>query len=200
MAVVVEPPRWLERWNRPRIGTAGGVASIGVLSGIFVLPPVGDAVAVALALGIGSAAVWAWRKRSALEQLPLTLGEVAVRQVVDGRPSLRFRVWLGHGRAMRRIEATGVLHLSQGRDLPVPIEVPVEHACGPVTLTATLPPLASGTLDVTASVTEGGRSWATERTYSLDGAPMGPLDSPIRRSDQGLDWDRAAWDRPLSAR
>ena len=200
MVEVAEPPQWLERWNRSRIGTAGAVSGIGVLGGILVLPPVGDALAIALATAIGSTAIWAWRKRTELERLPLVLGEVGVRQVVDGRPSLRFRLWLGHGRSMRGIEASGSLCLPSGREIPVPVDVAVDHACGPVTLTAALPPLASGRLTIRATAVAGGRSWDAKRDYDVTAAPLGPLDVPVRRGASGLDWDRSGWDRPLSGR
>ncbi len=195
-----EPPLWLLRWTRRRIAIALGVATAAALGGVALAPPLVDAVLVAAILGSGGVGGWAWRKRAELESLPLELGAVAVRQVVEGAPTLRVRCWLGHGRVMRQIEVRAVLRPGGDREVPVVVEVPVEVATGPVTLTVLLPPLAIGEIALEVVVREGERSWRAEGRYALASVVPGPLDVPIRWADGRLAWDRAGWDRALSQR
>ena len=96
---------------------------------------------------------------------------------------------------MRAVAARAVLHLPHGGDLTVPIDVPADHVCGPVTLTATLPPLATGELEVWVEARSGGKTWSTQRSYSLSSAPLGPLEPPVKLRSGRLEWVRASWDR-----
>lgn len=195
MGAVVEPPPWLLRWSRPRVLTASLLGWLVAVAGIAAAPLAGDLV-LAVGVAVGTAlAGWAFRQRARLDALPLVLGEVAVRQVLQREPVLRTRAWLGHGREMRDIEASATLHPPGGAPIALAVDVPAIVATGPITLTVALPSLAHGEVEVRVRVVEDGTRWSAERRYALTEAPQAPLDVPVRTDRGRMRWDRAAWDR-----
>jgi len=127
--------------------------------------------------------------------MPLVLGEVAVRQVVDRQSLLRVRTWLGVGRVMHGVRVEASWQPPAGPVRPLPVMVPIRSAWGPLTLSVALPDLAMGEVEVKVEAQAGGRSWHAAATYDLSAAVSGPFATPVRREGGRLAWDRAAWDR-----
>ena len=195
MSAPLDPPDWLERLSTGRIATTGGALSVVLLGATLATPIGGDAVLGLSTLGVWGVSAWAWRARRQLDAMPLVLGEVAVRQVVDRQSLLRVRTWLGVGRVMHGVRVEAYWQPPSGPVRPLPVIVPTRMACGPLTLSVVLPDLALGEVEVQVEAQAGGRAWRAVGTYDLSAAVSGPFAPPVRRERGRLAWDRSAWDR-----
>lgn len=184
-----------ERLSPPAIAALGAIVVALPLVGTLAAPALGDAILVAVGGLGGAAAGWLWRRRRALDALPLELSSVAVRGEIDGVPVVKVRARLGRGRVARDPVVRVVHRGADGREVSLPVVLPASVVCGAFTLVAfdrarlTRGP---GAVAVSVEVRAGARTWQADRTFAS--LVEGRFAAPVVRQGGRLAHDRDHWD------
>ena len=197
MAEVINPPTWIAWWSVQRALTVAVVGSGGLGAAMRGLPLAGDVAAWAGIAALWALAWWTLRQVGWLFNLPLVLGDTAVRQMILGKPTMRVRAWAGHGRRFELQELRATWHPpGQGAPQPLALDMPDHlHYVGPITLTVLLPELPVGEVEVDLTVVSGAELFHANRRYDLASLQTGPLAVVMTRSGTQWDWQREHWDR-----
>ena len=174
----------IERLPTPVLLGVSGAAFVGAL---LVAAAAGGSIAVwALALGALTVAVCGGllAVKVHLRRMPLELGDVGVRDRLDGHVAVRFRSRLGRGRRMDRARATVRFVPEQGEPIELqPLMAEAAGLVGPWTVVVVdrhdqcdQP----GAFEVRVQAREGSKTWAVEARYSPEQIHEGRFVSSIR--------------------
>lgn len=174
----------IERLPTPVLLGVGGAAFVGAL---LVAAATGGTIAVG-ALVLGALTVAACGGFLAfkvhLRRLPLELGDVGVRDRLDGHVAVRFRARLGRGRQMDRARATVRFVPDQGEPVALqPLMAEAAGLVGPWTVVVVDRQdqcHRPGAYEVRIQAREGAKTWAVEARYAPEQILAGRFVSSIR--------------------
>lgn len=160
-AIAVVEPWSLRTWLA--LGGAGVLLPLALT-----IPAAGvlDLVLVGLALTSAGGALWAIRVRTWLDRLPLEIAPVAGTGRIDGMRVYRFRARLGRGRRLQDPSAVVEFVGSDGKALPLDVQLPQGPLCGPFTVIArdTAGSFGNpGELRIRIAARAAGSEWQAER-------------------------------------
>jgi len=179
--------------------TAAGAAVVALLLAAILG---GNGAVIVLLLGacavLGAGGLLALRVH--LGRLPLALAHQAVEGRVDGHRAIRFRVRLGRGRRMDRVEGMVRFVPSQGSPVELPLLLPcAEQVVGPFTLVAVdrtdALPGGPGSFHVRVTAREGEREHSAEREYAADLVVAGRFRPALALRRGRVVVDHEAWSR-----
>lgn len=182
----------------------GGLVLLGVgapLVGSLATAPAVDGLLYGISglwAALSGGALWV---RARVDRLPLQLAGRALSGRVNGHRVLRFRVRLGHGRAMR--EAVAVVRFLPQDGAPVELgtaHAPGEVIVGPWTICLPDPEGLSeqpGHFEVEVRALERDHSWEARSHIASEQVQEGRFGAGMRRRGGRLRWDDASWDQNL---
>jgi hypothetical protein len=172
---------------------------VAPLAATFVVAGALDAVMVGVACAWGAGGVWAWRTRAVAAELPLELAGAAFSGRVNGVRVYRFRVRLGHGRAMHGPVAAVTFRPEVGAPVELAVAAaPSDILVGPWIVVASDPDGvcdAPGAFDLAVRATERGRLWEAAGIWRREALVDGRFGAGMARVGGRLRWDDTTWDQ-----
>lgn len=179
--------------------TAVGWVAVGVLGAGAIgastlwLAATGDLLAVGGAVLWGLGGFGAAVRRVRLDRLPLEVADHAATTIgLTGR-SVTVRGWLGRGRRIDALSASGRWEGEQGVVLPILLCPGPLVGCFQVVMEQV--PDDPGVVCIALEAREGARSWRVEHRYDASKRVEGRFAPAVVRKQGRITWSRTDWKR-----